>query len=87
MILVDQNEVVIERIDRDLQSQPLWLFCCVPGSSEEPVDVRSEHSKGVIQAKDRIKPSGFEFSLSYDTTLSAFKSAVCCFLKDSFYIR
>jgi hypothetical protein len=78
---------VIERIDRYLQSQPLWLFCCVPGSSEEPVDIRPEHGKGVIQTKYWIKPSGFKLSLSYDTALSAFKSTICSFLEDSFYIR
>ena len=48
-----------------------------PGSSEEPIHVRSEHGAGVIQGEQGIEPQFFQLPLSCVGASSALSSDMC----------
>lgn len=67
-------------VDREVQSEALGFFGRAPGFSKEPVDVRAQHRRRVVEGKERIKAAAFELikpNHAAAATLDGRVSGVC----------
>ena len=53
-----------------MPGQLVWPLGRAPRFPKEPIDVRTEHREGVIQAKDRIKFLSLELALARNRSSS-----------------
>ena len=54
MALSDQFKVMVGGVDGDVIRKPVTTLTRAPGLSNQSSDAVSEHSAGVIEAKDRV---------------------------------
>jgi len=67
---------VITDVDRKVIDEPLNGFRRAPGSSEQTIEICSQHRARVVQRKKRIKSDFLKLPLTCDTTFATLLSAV-----------
>lgn len=65
-LVLGQEFVVKRGVKVEVVQKSFPFFCCAPGPTEKPIDVRSQHRRGVIEAEDGIETYSFQFSLADD---------------------
>lgn len=63
---MDEDCVVILKIEPEVVDEPLWLFRGRPGFPNQPIQICPEHGAGVVEGEEGIEPELLELPLTGD---------------------